>query len=99
VVRYRLLANSKKVASLEVYNHMEASSIQAVVSLGANSMEQTKESSILVVVVVAKRSRSASTVNRWVIGRKNAQSLHRLRLGHVGEAMVGIVTSAAINDN
>ena len=97
MVRYRSLANSKKVASSEVNNHMEASSIQAGVSLGENSMEQTEASSIL--VVVAKRSRSASTVNRWVIGRKNAQSLHRLRLGHVGEAMVGMVTSAAINDN
>ena len=97
MVRYRSLANSKKGASSEVNNHMEASSIKAGVSLGANSREQTGASSIL--VVVAKRSHSSSTVSKWVIGPKNAPSLHRLRVGHVGEAMVGMVTSAAINDN
>jgi len=92
MLKYHSLANSKKMDSTGVNRNIKVNSIQMLVSLG-------KKVAKIILALVENRSRNALTANRWVIGQKNAQSLHRLRLGHVGEEMVVAVTLEAINDN
>ena len=89
--RYLSLANSRRPIS----SNMGVSSTLE----GSNSQEVAARQEDSNLVGEVNRSHSATTVNRWVIGRKSAQNLLRSRQAHAGEAIVGMAILAAINDN
>ena len=89
--RYLSLANSRRPISS---NTGASSTLE-----GSNSQEVAARQEDSNLVEAVNRSHSATTANRWVIGRKSAQNLLRSRQAHAGEGIVGMAILAAINDN